>query len=277
MLRFFAARAGWFVVASWVLLPTTIVVGTAVGIGAGISTTYHPLHQGAPIHRFVLQAVNFALAVSFIAAIASSVLLVLKFRLAASAVVVGCWSVFLIGATGARLLVKPGPEHFQRYVGTERFSVPWRYRPGGEDRPNRVGFYVHLCLSNLRGAYDENCDARQFMIYPSDRGFTLIFDERFWRTRLSEMRIGQVRNGHQSYSYTPAPDTGITPKQYLARYDEAGKLARLVVCGDGFRWCQHHALVRNYVLSYYADESTLPEWEMMDRKLADLVDSWRVP
>lgn len=142
-----------------------------------------------------------------------------------------------------------------------------------------MGFFVHLCPSNLRGTYDENCrDAHQFTIHPSDSGFTLIFDERFWRRRLSEMRIGQVRNGHQSYSYTPPPDRPrIAPKQYLARYDQEGQLTRLVVCRYGFRLCQHHALVRNYLLSYYTDESTLPEWEMMDRKLADLVDSWRVP
>src|SRR5262245_9401299 len=119
MLRFFGPRAGWFVFASWVLLPLTIVVGIAIGVGASINVFYHSQHQGAPFDRFTIQAVYFALAVSFVAAIGSSILLALKFRVAASAAVVGCWSVFLVGATGARLLVKPGPEYFQRYVGTE--------------------------------------------------------------------------------------------------------------------------------------------------------------
>jgi len=198
MLRFFESRAGWLVLAGWVLLPLTIVAWLAIAIGAAVSTLYHPLHQRAPIFAFEIQALNFGLAVSLIAVVASSVLLALKFRIAASAAVVGCWSAFLIGATGARLLVKPGPEHFQRYVGTDRFSVPWRYRPGGEDRPNRVGFYVELCISNLRGTYDENCRdhyPRGIAIRPSDSGFTRISDERDWRAQLPNMTIGEVRNG----------------------------------------------------------------------------------
>jgi len=109
MLRFFAARAGWFVLAACILLPLTIVAWLAISTTAGISAFYHPLHQGAPINRFEIQAVNIALAANFIAAIASSILLALKFRLAASAVVVGCWSLFLVASTGARLLVKPTP------------------------------------------------------------------------------------------------------------------------------------------------------------------------
>jgi len=128
--------------------------------------------------------------------------------------------------------------------------------------------------------YDENCrDPRQFSIHPSESGFTpLISDVRFWRMRISEMKIGRVRNGHQTYSYTPPPDRPlVTPKQYLSRYDQEGRLTRLVVCSYGIRLCHHRALVRNYVFSYSADDSALPEWEMMDRKLGDLVDSWCVP
>ena len=169
------ALAG-FVFGSWVLLPVTIVIGVAFGVVASIDVFNHPSIKGSRS-----KAVYFALAVSFIGAIGSSTFLALKLRVAASAVVVGCWSVFLVGATGAWLLVKPGPEYFQRYVGAERFSVPCRYRPGGEDRPNRVGFSVFLCLSNLRGNDDENChDAQQFWIHPSENGFTpLSLDVRF--------------------------------------------------------------------------------------------------
>jgi hypothetical protein len=279
MLRFLRERAGWFVLAGWALLPLTILWAIGESVTAAINAFYHPHHRGAPLDRFIIQAVYIVPVISLAAAVASSLLFTLKLRLAASVAVVGGYSVLFVGVTGARLVVKPGPEHFERYVGTERFSVPWQYAPRGEGRPISGGFYVVICPSNLRGTYDKLCrdpQRQQFSIYPSDTGFDRIFHVGFWRSRLSEMKIGEVRHGHQSYSYTftsPAGGRRATT-EYLARYDQEGKLTRLVVCYSP-RSCLH-ARVRNYVLSYPAEGSALSEWQTMDRKLADLVDSWRV-
>jgi hypothetical protein len=278
MFDIFRAHAGWFVLASWVLLLLAFGASLVIGIPASISAFYHPLDRYAPFNRFALQALNWALAVGAFTAVSSSITLCLKFRLAASTLVIASWSLFTFGATGTGLLVKPGPEHFQRYVGSQRFSVPWLYAPTGQDQPNTAGFTVGLCLSSLRGTYDERCrGGLQVNIRPQDRGFTGIFDEKFWRLRMSEMTLGPVRDGHQTYVYTAPPDAkGHTrTSTYLAHYDSEGRLARLVTCYSHGS-CQHHAIVGSYVLSYSANESAFSEWEAMDSKLASLVDSWRV-
>src|SRR5262245_53721632 len=153
MPRFLERHAGWLVLAAWLLLPFTIVLGLAISVGSGINAFYHPQHRGAPFDRFAIQVAYVAQAANLVAAVASSVLLALRRRFAAAAVVVGCFGVLLVGTTGAGLLVRAGPEHFIRYVGTERFSVPWQYNPRGEERPNNFGFRVTLCASNLRGTY----------------------------------------------------------------------------------------------------------------------------
>jgi hypothetical protein len=277
MLKLFRARAGWFVLASWLLLLLAGFASLTIGTAAAISAFYHPLHQYAPFNRFTVQAANYGMAVGAFAAVTSSIALCLKFRLAASTFVVTCWSIFFFGAIGAWFLVKPGPQQFQRYVGTQRFSVPWLYAPTGEDRPNAAGFSVRLCLPSLRGTYDEGCrGGQQVTIGPKDSGLTGIFDEKFWRSRMPEMKLGEDRDGHQTYVYAPPTDArGHTVTTiYLTRHDSEGRLTRLVVCYSHL--CRHHALVGSYVLSYAANESALAEWQDMDSKLASLVDSWRL-
>jgi hypothetical protein len=274
----FRAHAGWFVLASWLLLLLAFGASLIIGIPAAISALYHPLERYAPFNQFAVQALNWALAVGAFAAVGSSIARYLKFRLAASALVVLCWSLFAFGATGTGLQVKPGPEHFQRYVGTERFSVPWLYAPEGVDQPNTAGLTIRLCLSSLRGTYDKGCrGGLPVNIRPQNQGFTGVFYEQFWRSRMSEMTLGPVRDGHQTYVYTAPPDAKGHPRTstYLARYDSEGRLTRLVVCYS-FGSCQHHAIVGSYLLTYSANESAFSEWEAMDSKLASLIDSWRV-
>jgi hypothetical protein len=48
---------------------------------------------------------------------------------------------------------------------------------------------------------------------------------------------------------------------------------RLVVCREIGK-CKHHALVESYAFSY--DAYDLAQWESTDRKLADLVNLWRI-
>jgi hypothetical protein len=202
----------------------------------------------------------------------------LKYRAAASVVVVGGWCVILVGVVIAHSFVTFGPERFLRYVGAQRFLVPWQFSPLGMEKPTDVGFSVSMCLEGLQGTYDTNCQhPGQLNVASSANNFALIFDERYWRSHLSEMTTGEERYGHNTYLYpvSSGASGAASVTQYLARYDRQGKLVRLVVCRPAEGKCEHHALVRNYMVSYYVDKSSLPNWESWDRKVADLVDSWR--
>jgi hypothetical protein len=139
MIAFLEARAWWFVVLAWLLFPLALLVGVTWLVGAGINLTYFPQHQQAPIDRLNASAAYVLMPLSFVVALASSLLLAEKCRRATIVLVVGSWGIFALGLGLATLLVKPGPEYFERYAGSERFLVPWRYQPLS-DQPNASGF-----------------------------------------------------------------------------------------------------------------------------------------
>lgn len=162
------------------------------GAMAGFKAFYFSTHHGAPLDGFDAKASQFALASGALAAAASSIALALKFRAAASAFVVVIWSVVIFGTRGARLFVKPGPEYFERHLGQQVFSVPWLYAPAGpgrstEENPHEIGFFAHLCLSNLKGAYDQECHHGQQLSVLSKARMFVDFDVDFWRRRGSQM------------------------------------------------------------------------------------------
>jgi len=233
----------------------------------------------------MIRAANAVMAASAIAAAAPSIALALKFRVTASALVVGCWSAILasyilllsLGTPRIRQLVGPRPQQFERYVGSQRFVVPWQYQPVGADVLNSSGFSVRICKASFRGAYELGCEgSSQVGVSPADTGFGRQFDVTFWRDRLPEMKVGEIHHGHQEYSYAPALDAQgrTTTTRYFVRRAPDGQSSRLVVCyASG--GCRHHVRAADYALSYDAPEAKLAEWETMDRDLTALIDSWR--
>jgi hypothetical protein len=106
------------------------------GTGAlanGFDKFYFPAHQTAPLDAFDLKASLFVLACGAFAAVVSAIALALKFRAAASVLVVAIWSIAILGTLGARSFVKPGPEYFERHLGQQVFLVPWQYAPFGRN------------------------------------------------------------------------------------------------------------------------------------------------
>jgi hypothetical protein len=280
MLEVFRSRAGLFVGIGWLLFVLSIPICLAVGAMAGFDAFYVPAHRAASLDAFDVKASEYALASAAFAAAGSSIALALKFRTAASVFVVAIWSVVIFGTQGTRLFVKPGPEYFERHLGQQVFAVPWQYAPAGpgrstEENPHEIGFSAHLCLSNLKGAYDQDCRlGRQLYVFPKERFFA-DFDIHLWRERSAQMSTEPERDGYQSYAYSYTLPAGGPPHvvHYFVRQDSEGQLTRLVVCRlDSETLCSHHALVGNYWLRY---DAPLTEGDTMDGKLAALVESWR--
>lgn len=278
MLKLFRRRAGLFVAFGWLLFVASIPICLAIRFGAAFDAFYFPAHRGASLDVFDIKATSFALLAGVLAVAASSIALALKFRVAASIMVVAIWSIVIFGTQGARLLVKPGPEYFERHIGQQTFDVPWLYspdRPGSAaEDPHAIGLSVKLCLSNLRGRYDQDClrQFRQLQVFPKEEN-VFDFEVEFWRRRSSEMSPAGEHEGYQSYTYSFQGGSPTHVSRYLLRRDAGGRLTRLVVCRQNTdEFCSHHALAGNYWLIY---DAALTDGETLDGKLAGLVESWR--
>ena len=282
VLRFLRAIAGWLVVAAWLLFVATAVMAFSASIGASINATYFPYHPRTPVDRVVAQVWLYAVASSLLAAVASSIALALKRRPVASSLIIAILGVFLIYSGWALSAVKPGPEYFERYLGTHAYLISWHYAPLGvrgrhQDRANE--FDITLCLNTLQGGYGGGCnDQTRVVVSLRENGLTAWgrSEEDFWRARVLEMKQAEPRYGHSAYVRNLPPDTQgrANTMLYYVRYDE-GRLMRLVVCRHSGK-CAHHTLVEDYAFTYEASDSSFSKWETTDRKLADLIDSWRI-
>jgi len=277
MLRVFRNRARLFVTLGWVLSLVSIPVCLVISASAGFDKFYFPAHQDAPLDAFDIKASGFILTCGAFAAVASSLALALEFRAAASVLVVAIWSAAILGTQGARLFVKPGPEYFERHLGQRVYLIPWQYAPLGpgesaEQHRHENGFSANLCLSNLKGSYDQGCrDSQHPQLSVSPKDFEG-FDIEFWRKYRSQMSAEPERSGYQSYAYSFA--SGPTRvEHYYVRQDSEGRVTRLVVCSVGNEdLCSHHAQMANYWISYVAP---VTEGDALDGKLEGLVESWR--
>jgi hypothetical protein len=278
--RILRSRARTFVVIGWLLFVVSIPICLSVVVVTTINLTYFAASPQIPFDKYDnITSCIFLASVAF-AAVASSIALALKFRAAASALVVVIWGVTVASIPIARLFVKPGPEYFERHIGQEVFLVPWKYVPTNpgvppDKMPKEVGFSASLCLSNLGGRTDVGCSFIQSVhVLPSgnsgaDR------DLKSWREARSRMSPGPDRDGYQSFDLSFTPPGGHTLVQhYFARLNSNGQLTRLIVChANSDRFCTTHALVGKYWLGYPAG---LAEGdEALDGKLAALIESWR--
>jgi hypothetical protein len=267
-----------------VLLAVAIPICLSILVGAAICAFYGPTLRDAPFCIYDGRAAEFAVGASAIAAVASLIALLLKFRLAASLLVVGIWSVIFLGIPGARLFVQPGPEYFIRHLGEQKFKIPWQYEPSHvmgktEEDPTELGFGFQLCQSSFKGAQDPDCIGRHTGVRVSPKKANLInmgIEKSIWREKLSQMRLEPDRDGYQSYAYefVPPPGSTVAPQvtHYYVRRDSEGEIIRFVVC-HGPPICDHDAVVGDYVLSYAA---ALDDGEATQAKLMRLIDSWRV-
>jgi hypothetical protein len=186
----------------------------------------------------------------------------------------GILGYIILCTPAARWLVEPGPEYFERHLGHEVFFVPWLYALGSGRNENPYGFSVDLCMYNMRGYYDNDCHFHQrVQVLPKDAVFTDL-EVGVWRSHGSELIPEGEYDGYQSYG-----DAGLLARggthvaHYYMRKDLKGQLTRLVICRTGTdSFCSHHVLVRDYWFRY---EALLTEGDMLDGKLAALVDSWR--
>lgn len=105
------------------LFVVAIPICIAIAATAAINAFYHPAHRMTPFNQYDIKASQFVMAASLVGTAAASIALALKFRTVASLLVVAIWSVILLGTQGARLLVQPGPEYFERRLGQEVYSV----------------------------------------------------------------------------------------------------------------------------------------------------------
>jgi hypothetical protein len=154
-------HAGKFVFVAWILVVLTIGAALTIGVGAAISAFYHPLARSAPFANLTVQIIKATLLGGIAVAVLASIALACRWRRAATLSVVVVWCLLALGSMLAYAMTKPGPEIFERYLGDQKFLVPWQYQPGGPSAshasPN--SFSISLCLNSLRGWYDKACNA----------------------------------------------------------------------------------------------------------------------
>jgi len=273
----FHRRARWFVALAWLLLVLAVFAGLAVGIGSAIDASYHPQHEWAGYDRALVHFLELTFWIGAAVAVGSSLALVLRWRIAASASVVVCWGGLVLGGTVYLNSVPKGPQYFDRYAGEMHFRIPWQYGPSGSDSPAPNGFYVSLCVDSLLATYDEACrEGKQVSVYPPKLGFAS--EELSWQRRQNAMKQAGSRGGYEIYTYSiPAEGTrGELTLTYYRRANAEGQLLKWVTC---YRTdsCERRTLMGGYVLVYNTTESAFSEWDATDQKLAALVDSWAVP
>ena len=276
-LNFLRTQAGWFIALAWLLLILAFVGYFLVGAAAGIAVFYHPLHQNTPFHLANLEVSKAAFFVAIIVALGSSIAMLLQRRLLAAISVILTCIAFPVGAKIRLSLAQPGPQEFPRYIGNDRFMIPWTFSPRGVEQSNTYGLVMQLCPENLRGTYDPECrNAIQLIVQRGQRGFERSSDMDFFQKQASSMQPIEARNNHRGYAYTSPPNNQgktTTSRYYLLR-DEKGQPIRIVKCYE-FGICAHTALIDRYALEYSVKDAPLADWQAMDRKLMDFINSWR--
>lgn len=275
------SRAKTFVVAAWVLLVVAIPVCLLLGAAAGFDKFYFPAHPQATLDAYDVGASKLIMASAAFAAVLSSIALAFGFRATASLLVILIWIPTIAGTQIARSLVEPGPDYYERHIGSEVFLVPWKYADAGpgrppRDKPDEIGFTIDLCLSNLGGSTDMDCSwIQQVRILPSDKGIADPTLES-WRKYRPRMIPGPDHGGYQSFdlSYQLQDGGPARMQHYFVRLNALGEPTRLVACRlDNGRFCTHRTLVGDHWFGYEADLAQGDE--ASDAKLAALVESWR--
>ncbi|MBR0717290.1 hypothetical protein [Bradyrhizobium liaoningense] len=282
IVRILRSRAKTFVVVGWIFFVVSVPVCLLIGGAAGLGLFYFPAHPQATLDAYDIGASRVVLASGALAAVASSFALALKFRATASVLVLVIWGTALAGTQVARSFVEPGPDYFERHIGSEAFLVPWQYadfRVGvpPDKMPSEIGLTIDLCLSNLKGRADTDCRfIQQVRILPNEESGVADPALKSWRKYRSQMSPGPDRSGYQSFDlrYTLQAGGPTRVDHYFARLNSNGEPTRLVMCRlDDARFCTHRALVGNYWFRYEADLKDGDE--ALDARLAALIESWR--
>ena len=270
-------RAGWFFAAGWAFILLAIAYEFLVGALASMNVFYHPLHKDAPLQLFDRDTSLIAIICLVATGIAATVLFGRKHRLPALAVIVaGCTALFA-GLAIAKSFVRLGPEQFVRYIGSQRFIVPWHYNPQGYDRANDQDLSISVCWNDMRGSWEsETCRVRRVQISPRSRGLT---KDRDWDMRgqpQSTMKREQDRYGLEVFRLMTqdAADQPLAPI-YFASRSPSGETTALARCIGGI--CRYETLIGEYHLYYTSLIEELATWQENDLKIAAAVDSWRAP
>ena len=116
-------------------------------------------------------------------------------------------------------------------------------------------------------------------VRPRELGLMKWSDVAYWSDNWKTMeRLDDVA-GHEAYIggwydlLTHSVHNVSTP--YYVRHDEAGRLLRLVRCYGSQGPCEHYTLIGHYALYYRTNKTELPQWQEIDQRLVQLVDSWR--
>lgn len=271
-------HAGKFVFAAWILVVLTVGAAPTIGVGAAISADYHPLHPSAPFQTLTVHIILAALIGGIAVAVLSSVALACQWRRTAWLSILVVWCALGLGSLLAYAWTQPGPEIFERYVGDQRFLVPWQYQAGGPSvsHTGDDGFGLSLCINSLHGYYDKACDATKATYVLIKRRGSALSNElevRQWRTRHESMeRLASV-DSYEQYRWQYGQGQFSGQAVYYVRHDAEGHLTRLVRCGR-IRTCEQHTLTGDYELTYGAPFG--PNMDSTDAELARLISSWRV-
>ena len=118
-------------------------------------------------------------------------------------------------------------------------------------------------------------------VRPRELGLANWSDVSYWNGNWRDMdRLDDVA-GHETYIggyydlITHSARNVRTP--YYVRRENSGRLLRLVRCYGLQGACEHYTVIGDYGLHYQTDKTELKQWQEIDRRLAQLIDSWRSP
>jgi len=173
----------------------------------------------------------------------------------------------------------PGPSHFIRYVGMERYRVPWTYEPKGSEQPGpKSGFGLRVSspgfqpfLDGPAAGFNTRLDLR-----PVEQD-ALAEDFERWRNWLGPLDEGFAFGLNRLASRDPSKGAPLLAKStvYYSR-DAQGSIVRLIVCSSAER-CEDFLLVGNlqYRTEYPAED--IEHWQSFEERTIALFASFSIP
>ena len=281
---FLYKQAHWFVLAAWLICLTTIAAAYKIGLPIIIADAYGDPQLVYPIHKTIIAVITVAVVTALVVAIVGSIALAMGYRAAAGGLVFAAYLALTAGSSAALLLSPRGPQDiFQRHVGKQLYLLPRHNKPPNEASvAEGGGFDFVVCLTPFDERDRSRCQSGTLVaVRPRELGLANWSDVSYWNGNSRDMdRLDDVA-GHETYIggyydlITHSARNVRTP--YYVRRENSGQLLRLVRCYGLQGACEHYTVIGDYGLHYQTDKTELQQWQEIDRRLVQLIDSWRSP
>jgi len=276
-----APRAAGLVRRCWLAALGITVVFAPFALYAGEIIYFFPYHRLVPPLRALVVTLQVALLYALACALIASVLLAFRRTRGIAGLVafspVPISALLVIGYLAFGIW--PGPSHFVRYVGMQRYRVPWTYEPSGSEEPGpKSSFGLRVYSPDFTPFLEgptAGFNTRLYLRPTKQDALAEDFDR--WRNWLGPVDEGLAFGLHRLASSDPSKGAPLlaTSPLYYSR-DARGSIVRLIVCNQ-VGTCEERLLVGNlqYRIEYPAED--IEHWQSFEERTIALFASFRVP